>query len=151
MAIETSVFKLAAIRVSLGLLFSVPIPALLLAIVLEDMGSPAEVLPVMSIDTFISQMVSTLLIERTPECLEMEHVKVLILFHSMKHVNAEFLFRIRECTKVSELAGIDFVWPFLAELSLVLLRMIEVFHSVMSFRAFILKWTGIGLCILAKL
>ena len=81
MAIPTSILQLASIRVSLCLFLRIPELALLSAFIVKQVRLASEVLPVVRILTLVSLMFLVLVVERTPDCLEMEHVKVRVLLH----------------------------------------------------------------------
>lgn len=148
MAVSTSVLQLASVEVSLRLLLRVPELALLFAFVVEQVRLASEVLPVVCILALVSLVVLALVIEGTPNCLEVEHVEVRVLLHFVQDVNAELVFRVSERAQITELTALNTVRVSIAELALVLLGMIEVFHPVVCLRAVILEW-AVALCISA--
>ena len=83
------VLHLAALPVELDLLVPVPELAWLLGVVLEDMGLASEVLPIVSVHTLLAVVLSGLGVEGAPDCFEMEHVEVIVMFHLVEDVNAE--------------------------------------------------------------
>ena len=54
-------------------------------------------------------------------------------------------------TQIAKLTLVNFVGPLFTELGLVLLRVVEVFHSVVSLWTVVTQWAGICLGILAQL
>ena len=68
------------------------------------MGLAAEVLPVVCILTLVTYMVSRIAIERAPNCLEVEHKEVLVLFHQMEYVNAQLFVIMGKGAEVAEIA-----------------------------------------------
>ena len=95
MSMLTTVFQLTAIRVDLDLFVFAPSAAEAIRI-FKDIGLSAEILPVMSIFTFLSMMILTIVIERTPNSLEVENVEISVLLHFMEEVDSEFFFRVSE-------------------------------------------------------
>ena len=91
MTILASVFQLTPVEIGFSLFFCVPELALLSTFILEEMRLAAEVLPVMCIFTLIPLMVLVLIIERAPDCFEVEHVEVGVLIHLVQHVNAQLI------------------------------------------------------------
>ena len=140
MAVSTSVLQLASVDVSLRLLLRVPELALLFAFVVVQVRLASEVLPVACILALVSLVVLALVIEGTPDCLEVEHVEVRVLLHFVQDVNAELVFRVSERAQITELTALNTMRVSIAELALVLLGMIEVFHPVACLRAVILEW-----------
>ena len=94
MTASASVFEFATISVSLGLIFGMPESALDAPVVFIDMWFATEILPVVSVDAFIPLMTLILVIERTPDCLEMEKVEVCVLLHLVKHIDAKLFFAV---------------------------------------------------------
>ena len=150
-AVQTAVLQLAAIKVRPRLLLGAPELALLPTVVLIDVRLAPKVLPIVSILALIPVMVPAFLIEWTPHCLKVEHVEVIVFLHVVQHVDAELLLRVGKSAEIAKLAAVDLVGPLFAELGLVLLRVIEVFHSVVGLGAVILQGTSVGLCELAQL
>jgi hypothetical protein len=83
MTCATTILKLAAITISLQILFGVPESALLFRVT-EVLRLAAEVLPVVCIDTIFSFML--LVAERAPHGFKVKHVEVIISVHVLKHV-----------------------------------------------------------------
>lgn len=81
-----------------------PVRANILAVIREDIGLSSEILPVVSINT-LSLIV--LLVERTPFRLEVEHVKVSILFHLVNQSGFELLGVVGERTVVTVFAFVQ--------------------------------------------
>lgn len=122
---HATVFKVTAVAVSSGLLFCTPETTLLLADILVNVWLAAIVLPVMRILTLIAHMTPHFVIERTPDCLEVEHVEVIILLHLMKQVNGKFFFAVCKSAEIAEVARVDTIRPSSAELCLVFLRVVK--------------------------
>jgi hypothetical protein len=72
-AVGASILVRAAVLVVVYMILRAPIPALLLRVQIH-LGFPSEVLPIVRIYTLVSLVVS--FIVRTPDCLEVEDVKV---------------------------------------------------------------------------
>ena len=94
------------------------------------MGLAAEVLPVVSIHALISHVAFVLVVERTPDCLEMEKVEVCVLLHLVKHIDAKLFFAVGKRTKLPKLTFICLIWVGLAELSFVLFRVVKLLDSI---------------------
>ena len=88
--IPAPILHLAAFPVELDLLVPVPELARLLGVVIEVMGLASEVLPVVRVHTLLTVVFSGLSVERAPDCFEMEHVEVVIMFHFVEDVDAQF-------------------------------------------------------------
>ena len=138
MAILASILQLASIKVSLGLFLGFPEFALIFAFVIVQARLASEVLPVVCVLTLVALMILVLIIERAPDCLEMEHVEVCILLHFMQEIYVEFFFRVSERAQIAEFAILHTVREAITELALVFLRVVEVFHSVMRLCAVVL-------------
>ena len=76
MAIDTTVFKITPICISLCLLLSRPKAALLPCQVLVQVWLASIVLPVVSIFALVPHVTSIFVVEWAPYCLEMEHVEI---------------------------------------------------------------------------
>ena len=77
----TTIFELATICVSFCFISGMPKSALGSSIIFEDMGLSAKVLPIVSVNALIPQMTFILIIEGTPDSLEMKEVKICVIFH----------------------------------------------------------------------
>ena len=99
-----SVFVLAAFPVELDLLVTVPVRACLPGVVFVYVRLAAEVLPVVSVLTLLSEVFLGFGVEGAPNCFEMEHVEVIIMFHFVEDVNAELLVGVCKGAEVSEIA-----------------------------------------------
>ena len=88
-----TVLQLTAIRVDLDLFVFAPSATEAVRIV-KDIRLSAEILPVVSILTFLSLMILAIVIERAPNSLEVENVEIGVLLHFMKEVNSKFFFRV---------------------------------------------------------
>lgn len=86
-----------------------------------------------------------LVTKRTPNCFEMEQVKVHVTLHAMQIVDRQLVFVMRERAHVTKLAFMEIIWVRLAELRLVLLGVVEVLHCVVRARAYISERTVVGL------
>ena len=95
MGMLATVFQLTTIRIDLDLFVFAPSAAEAVRIV-KDIWLSAEILPVMSIFTFLTMMILAIVIERAPNSLEVENVEIRVLLHFMKEVNSEFFFRVSE-------------------------------------------------------
>ena len=137
MAGATAVFKNATIRISLSVLFGLPSVALI-PNVLVQMGLASKVLPVVSVNTNVSLML--LIAERAPYSLEMKEVEIDISGMLMEHFNTELIFVVSKRAELGVFTLIDTFREGLAEFCLVLLRVIEIFNSVVCVRATIFEW-----------
>lgn len=151
MAAAASVLQLATVGVSLRLVSGVPEPALRRAIVFVDVRLAAKVLPVVGIHALVSNVASWRCREGAPYRLEVEEVEVRVPVHLMEHVDAEFLFAVCKGAQFTEFALAHARRERLAELRLVLLRMVELLDSVVRVwtvvieRALVLPvWTDFG-------
>ena len=95
MGMLATVFQLTTIRIDLDLFVFTP-PATEAVRIVKDIWLSAEILPVMSIFTFLSMMILAIVIERAPNSLEVENVEIRVLLHFMKEVDSEFFFRVSE-------------------------------------------------------
>ena len=95
MSMLTTVFQLTAIRVDLNLFAFAPSTTEAVRIV-KDIRLSTEILPVVSIFTFLSMMILAIVIERAPNSLEVENVEISVLLHFMEEVDSEFFFRVSE-------------------------------------------------------
>ena len=93
MGMLATVLQLTAIRVDLDLFVFAPSATEAVGIV-KDIRLSAEILPVVSILTFLSMMIFAIVIERAPNSLEVENVEIGVLLHFMKEVNSKFFFRV---------------------------------------------------------
>ena len=93
MGMLATVLQLTAIRVDLDLFVFAPSATEAVRIV-KDIRLSAEILPVVSILTFLSLMILAIVIERAPNSLEVENVEIGVLLHFMKEVNSKFFFRV---------------------------------------------------------
>jgi len=90
----------------------------------------SEVLPVVSVHTLFPAML--FVTGRTPDGLEVEHIEVSIPLHLVYQVHRQFFLVVGEGTHVAIVAGIEPVWVLLTEFGFVLLRVVEVLHSVVG-------------------
>ena len=97
MGMLATVFQLTTIRVDLDLLVFAP-PAAEAVRIVKDIWLSAEILPVMSIFTFLSMMILAIVIERAPNSLEVKHIEVIVLLHFMKKVNRQLFFKVSKGT-----------------------------------------------------
>ena len=129
-AMTAAVLKTAAIGVGTGFFLVSPSSALILGVAV-DMELSAKVLPVMRVNANIPRMISIFFVaERAPHSFEMEQVEVGVPLHSVQIVDRELILVVRECTHLAEFTSVCVVWVGLTEFRLVLLRVIEVLHSV---------------------
>ena len=91
MSMLTTVLQLTAIRIDLNLFAFAPSTTEAVRIV-KDIRLSTEILPVVSIFTFLSMMILAIVIERAPNSLEVENVEISVLLHFMKEVDPEFFF-----------------------------------------------------------
>ena len=95
MSMLTTVLQLTAIRIDLNLFAFAPSTTEAVRIV-KDIRLSTEILPVVSIFTFLSMMILAIVIERAPNSLEVENVEISVLLHFMKEVDSEFFLRVSE-------------------------------------------------------
>lgn len=107
------------------------------------------VLPVMRVLTLITHVALHFVVKGAPNRLKMEHVEVCVLFHTVQQVDRKLVLVVCKRAKVAKVAGVDIVRPFVAEFSLVLLRVVERLDSVVCLGARIAIWASPCLSILA--
>jgi len=129
MALTTPVFLSAAILIGPSVLLSLPALALRVR-VFKGVGSTAVVLPVVSIHAQVALMLFVRV--GTPHRLEVEHVEIGVPIHLIEDVDAKFGFMVCEGTNATVLTLPNLVWVGRAKLCFVLLRVVEVFHSVVA-------------------
>lgn len=129
MAGTTPIFILATIGIRSDEVVDLPVLTKFLLIG-EYLRFPAKVLPVMSIDTpFFIVVVAP----RTPHRLEVKHIEIWILgLNLVQEVDCDFVFGMGEGTHLSVFTVLHIMWVGLAELALVLFRMVKFFNSVMG-------------------
>jgi len=134
-----SVLVFAAIRICLNEMFSLPLRTLF-SLIIKHMRFPPEILPVMRIDACISGMLGIRI--GTPNCLKVKNVEIcrmLVILtvgrEFVQQVHSDFLFRMGECAHIAIVTRLDSLRVTLAELNLVLFRVIKLFHSIVRFGA----------------
>jgi hypothetical protein len=134
-----SVLVFATIRICLNEMFSLPLRTLF-SLIIKHMRFSPEILPVMRIDACISGMLGIRI--GTPYCLKVKNVEIcrmlVILTVGRKfvqQVHSDLLFGMCECAHITIVARLDSPRVTLAELDLVLFRVIKLFHSVVRFGA----------------
>ena len=95
MGMLATIFQLTTIRIDFDLFVFAP-PAAEAVRIVKDIWLSTEILPVMSIFTFLTMMILAIVIERAPNSLEVENVEIRVLLHFMKEVDSEFFFRVSE-------------------------------------------------------
>ena len=81
MGVHAPVLQFAPFPVHLDFPGSVPTVTASLGVVIKDVRLTAEVLPVVGVFALFPNMDPAVVIEWTPNCLEVEHVKVDVFFH----------------------------------------------------------------------
>lgn len=129
----------------------------------EQIWSAAEILEIMSVYTLRFVM---FLVEWAPLSLEVKHVEVEIWLaativvmqsfvwicnHLVDQTHLDIFNRVSETAKVAVLTLADLVRVEVAELSLVLVTVVESFHPIVSSFATIVLWTSISLSEFAEL
>ena len=137
MAVRASVLIWTAVLVMIDVIFWAPVPALVF-IVQVDLRFSSEVLPIVRKNTLISLMIC--FIVRTPDRLEVEHIEVGIFLKFVDQLNRNFRIGLRERAVVTVFAFSGAIDVWCAELRFVLVRMIELLNSVVSFLAPITFW-----------
>ena len=115
------------------------------------MRLPPIVLPVVGILALVSHVAPHLVIERAPNRLEVEHVEVTVLLHLVQQVDSQLVFGVGKGAQAAKFALVDLVRPLLAEFLLVLLRVVEGLHTVVSLGTGIAQRALVGLRILTHL
>jgi hypothetical protein len=105
-----------------------------------------EVLPVVSV---VALGFIMLLVERTPFCLEEEHIEVEVFLHEVNDSRLDIPDGVSKGTVVSIFAINQVFGELGAELGFVLLNMIEPFNSVMRQITQFLLFASIGLSMVA--
>ena len=91
-----SVLQLASFPIHLDFAASVPSFTRSQATVCKGMWFAAEVLPVVGVLAFFTEMISAVVIIWAPNCLEVEHVEVYVFLHQVEHVNAQLFLSVGE-------------------------------------------------------
>ncbi len=151
MAVNTPVLQVAAITVGFSLLLRGPELTLLLRRVFIQVRLAPEVLPVVSILTLVTHVTTHLVVKRAPDSFEMEHIKVSILLHLVQQINRKFVLTVSEGAQISKVTVFHTVRVAIAELGLVLFRVIERLDAVVSSHACVTIRTFACLCILTHL
>ena len=115
--------------------------------VVEDIGLPSKVLPVVSIVT-LSFVV--FLVEGAPLCLEIEHVEVKVFLHEVDDACLDIAHGVSEGAVLAIFAVSKVFGESSAELCLVLLNMVESLNSVVGQFAGIFALTAFSLSVVAK-
>lgn len=105
----------------------------------------------MGILALVSLMALHLVIERAPDCLEVEHVEVCILLHLVQQIYGELFLAVCESAHVAKVTRVDIARPLIAELGLVFLGVVEGLDPIVGLRASVTIWTATCLCKLAHL
>jgi hypothetical protein len=121
-----------------------PIITYFIVIVVKDMRFSSEVLPVMSIVTLSFIM---LFRERTPLCLKIEQVVVLIFCHQMDLSWLQIWIWMCKRTVFAIVTLIKTIWEHSTKLSFILFNMIKSLNSTMSKITFITMFTKFSLCL----
>ena len=150
-AVDAAILEVAAIAVGLRFLLRAPELTLLLGRVLVNVRLPPIVLPVVGILALVSHVAPHLVIEGAPNRLEVEHVEVTVLLHLVEQVDSQLVFGVGKGAQAAEFALVDLVWPLLAEFLLVLLRVVEGLHTVVSLGTSIAERAFVGLRVLTHL
>lgn len=87
MALSTSILQVTSVLVSLRVFAGLPLVALS-HVVLKEVWCSPEILPVMRVQAQVSLVL--FVAERTPDSLEVEEIKIDILFHFLEHRHREF-------------------------------------------------------------
>lgn len=119
----------------LGILNELPGPPVgaLLFLVQVDLGFPSVVLPVVGEHAFVSLMF--VLVVGAPDGLEVEHVEVVVSLELVDQLDGDLLLRVGETAELPVLALVFGIEKRLAELSLVLVRVVELLHLVVALLA----------------
>jgi hypothetical protein len=134
MAQLTSVFVLAPIFVATDELARTPIRTLVFSVLVE-LGFPSKILPIMSIDAYITLMLTFVI--GTPDRFEMKHVKVNVAMKLVDQFNRNLRLRMCKRAVLTILALISSIDVGGAKLCLIFVRMVKFFHPIMSLLAII--------------
>jgi hypothetical protein len=124
---------------------SFPVLTGLECIVIKYLGFPSEVLPVVGIITLGLVVV---FVEGTPLSLEVEHVEVRVLVHEVDYTWLNVSFGVGKGTVLTIVTLHYLVGELSAVLSLVLLNVIQSFHSIVGQLTLLSERTPISLSIL---
>lgn len=105
-----------------------------------DVRLSPVVLPVMRVDA--EGLIVLRQIEGAPNGFEVEHVEVIVVLEVVDQLDDDIVFAVREAAVSAIVAVLDVVRVVGAELSLVLIRLVELLHSVMRFLALIAVRAG---------
>ena len=128
----TPVLKAATFIVGASIPFGFPTAALGIPVLVEMRWS-SVVLPVVCVYTLVSLVF--FVAEGTPDCLEVEHIKIIIYDHFVELGHWQLRVRMSKCTHISIVALIDFVRKGATEFCLILLWMVELLDTVVTFTA----------------
>jgi len=134
----------AAISILCDECASSPVLAEMLMIIAKHIWLSSKVLPVMTVHTL---RLVVIIIERTELGLIVVHIEVCVLCHLMNDPLLQLLGAMGERAVVSILTLRQVLWILGAVLGLVLLWMVDTFHSVVAHVALVLLLTQIGLII----
>ena len=93
-------------------------------------GASTEVLPIVGIDT--ERLVVLREVERTPDCLVVEHVEVVVEVIVMDQIDYDLMLAMREGTVVKVFAVVGVVREKGTELALVFVGVVEHLDDVMA-------------------
>mmetsp|Transcript_7054 Transcript_7054/g.5302 ORF Transcript_7054/g.5302 Transcript_7054/m.5302 type:complete len:284 (-) Transcript_7054:950-1801(-) len=147
MRMLASILQFASVCVGRDKIFCFPVGALILAIV-EQMWLSAEVLPVVGV---VALGLVVFLVEGAPFGLEVEHVEVGVLLHEVDYPRLYVLHRVRKRTVLTVLALRQHTRELCAELSLVLLYVVQSLHLVVCEWAVVLKLARVCIFVFASL
>lgn len=131
--VEAAILKITAVTVVFSLLLRAPKATLLLRCILVLVWLTPVVLPIVRVFALVSHVALDFVIEGAPDRLEVEHVEIRVLLHSMQQIDGELVFAVRKSAQIAKVTA--FLCALCTKFGLVLLRMIERFDSIVGLRA----------------
>ncbi len=120
-----------------------PVLALFLVIIIE-MWLPPIILPIVSIDTGITRVISVTV--GTPYCFEVKHVEVWVFrFHLMQQIDSQFSFIMSKGAHITVFARIYFSRIARTKFDFIFFWVIKFFDSVVWAETLITHWAVLDL------
>jgi hypothetical protein len=143
MTLQASSLELAPFLILADESACLPVGAQLWWSVVKQIRLPSEVLPIVRV---VTQCLVVVIVEGTPFCFEIKHEEVSIFAHYMDQPALNVAHRMSKRTVLPIVALVQHMREVSAELSLVLLNVVQSFHSIMSQSALVLVRTNICFC-----
>lgn len=118
--------------------FSLPTCALTIRVFVLLRRS-SVILPIVGVDADVSLVL--FITVGAPNCLEKKHIEVRVFLHLFKLGDLKFGLTVSESTNLTVLTLVEFIRESGAKLSLVLLRVVEFLHPIVTANAVISLFT----------